>query len=72
METLKIIIICVFQLVKLESLAVYWNSQTEQYDGREKPEILVRASLFEHIILTLVFTSLLKLVPCGQVINVTD
>ena len=32
---------CVLQLVKLESLAVYWNSRTELYENKEKAEILV-------------------------------
>ena len=30
-----------FQLIKLESLAVYWNSHSKIYDGMDKAEILV-------------------------------
>ncbi|KAL4216396.1 Vacuolar protein [Mactra antiquata] len=30
----------IYKLVKLESLAVYWNSRTELYEGRDKTEIL--------------------------------
>lgn len=30
----------IFQLIKLDSLAVYWNSNTEQLDGQDKAIIL--------------------------------
>ena len=29
-----------FQLIKLDSLAVYWNPNTEQYDGKDKATVL--------------------------------
>ena len=34
-------LILYWQLVKLESLAVYWNSQTEQLADMDKSDILV-------------------------------
>jgi hypothetical protein len=34
------IMFATFQLIKLDSLAVYWNPNTEQYDGQDKAAVL--------------------------------